>query len=95
LKGITIDEEHPVSLKPGDVFYTLHYQGEGFDLFWYKGALHSAQMDYHNDLPGAVKDTFYQLMREPKYEWWVKIKNSAGKVGWTNETKHFGIGGCE
>jgi len=94
LKSITIDEKHPVSLKSGDVFYTLHYEGEGYDLFWYNGELHSAQMEYHNDLPGAVKDTF-QLVREPKADWWVQIKNSAGKVGWTNETRNFGIAGCQ
>ena len=94
LKSVTLDEEHPVSLNPGDVFYRLHYQGEDFDLFWYKGAIHSAQMEYHNQIPGAVKDTF-QLEGEPKSDWWIQINTSAGNVGWSNEPGHFGnIGGC-
>jgi len=93
LKSITLDDQHPIALKPGDVFYILHYQGEGFDLFWYKGALHSDQMDYYNQLPNAVKGVYYQKMQEPKYDWWVQIKNSAGKVGWTKETEHFESGG--
>ena len=94
LKSITLDEENPVALKPGDVFYTLHYQGEGYDLFWHKGMLHSDQMEYHNDLPGAIKDTF-QVVREYKYDWWIQIKNSVGKIGWTKETGYFRMGGCE
>lgn len=95
LKSITLDQQHPVVLKPGDVFYVLHYQGEGFDLFWYKGGLHSEQMDYSNELPNAEKGVFYKKVREPKYSWWIQMKNSYGKVGWTDEANHFGADSCQ
>ena len=77
------------------MFYILHYKGEGFDLFWHNGTLHSGRMDYHNQLPNGVKGVYYQRMREPKYDWWVHVKNSSGKVGWTETTDHFDTVSCQ
>src|SRR5713226_2659673 len=34
-----------VSLKPGDVIYNIHYVGEGYDKFWFKGQLLVDQTD--------------------------------------------------
>lgn len=95
LKSITLDEQHPVALQPGDVSYILHYQGEGFEKLWFKGAVHSEQMDYYNALPNAVKGNLYQRLQEPKYDWWIQVKDSAGKVGWTEEADHFGTDSCQ
>ena len=33
-----------LNLKPGELLYTLHDMGEGFDLFWYKGKVYTDQI---------------------------------------------------
>ena len=43
--GYTKRGDKPVlSLQPGELVYTLHYLGEGSELFWYKGQVYSDQI---------------------------------------------------
>ena len=70
-----------LSLKPGEVVYTLHYLGEGYDLFWYHGKTYHDQISIAEDAWGNVP--FHETLKvesRPKTEWWVKIKDHAGTL---------------
>jgi hypothetical protein len=56
-------------IKAGDIFYVLHYDGEGYWKVWLR-----AKIAYVHD--SVVK------IPHPKAEWWVKIRDSDGNVGW-------------
>ena len=75
--------------KPGEIVYTLTYQGEGFYKVWYKGK--TADLDV---LGGDGGDSLKEVS-PPQSIWWVKVKNSKGQIGWTSQTKNFKSGyGC-
>lgn len=81
--GYTATSDLPqLSLKQGDVVYTLHYAGEGFEVFWYQGKTYSDELSISNS------DTF-KTISSPSYVWWAKVKNRDGKTGWTNKTNQF------
>lgn len=85
-----------LSLNAGDLVYTLHYQGEASDLFWYEGKTYSDQIDVPDDAFGNPPNaSTLKVLSRPKYEWWVKLRNSDGKIGWTKETQNFsGVDAC-
>ena len=79
-----------LSLQPGELLYTLHYLGEGMDLFWYKGKVYSDQIGGSEPDPDPpASDLNIQTVSVAKYVWWVKIKNAKGQIGWSKETKKF------
>lgn len=78
----TINDVPQLSLNPGDIGYTLHYAGEGFEVFWYQGKTYSDELSISNS------DSF-KIISSPSYVWWAKVKNRAGKTGWTNKTNQF------
>jgi len=90
--GYTKRGDKPVlSLQPGELVYTLHYLGEGSELFWYKGQVYSDQISAGKPDPDPPPPQLnVQVLSLPKYTWWAKITNKAGDVGWTNETHKFG-----
>jgi hypothetical protein len=77
LQAITLGEDTQVSLAPGDVIYPLHNQGEGYVLFWFRGATYSAQLS-------DPDPTYFRILEDPEEEWWVKVGLGAGKVGWVS-----------
>ncbi len=91
LEPITLDLEKPVSLVPGDILFTLHYLGEGYWLFWFKGELHSDEIMSPSDVVEKTPrpNAPIQVLSVPETEWWVKLKNSKGIIGWTKETEKF------
>ena len=96
--GFTPESKSPeLSLKANEVVYTLHYQGEGNDLFWYKGKAYSAQISIPDDAWGTPPNSqAFQILSRPKYEWWAKIQDKDGNIGWTKETDVFAhIDACE
>jgi hypothetical protein len=83
LKGSN-DNEQKLNLKPGEIVYTLHYAGEGHDLFWYKGKLYTDQISSRKPDPDPPPPgLLLQVISRPIYHWWVKIKNKKGQIGWT------------
>lgn len=84
LEPITLDAEKPLSLKPGDMLFTLHYLGEGYSLFWFKGELHSDVVEETRRNGGPL-----QVLEVPETDWWVKLQNSKGIIGWTKDTDAF------
>jgi len=91
LRRITLDRDDPVELEPGDVIYSLHYLGEGYYLFWAKGKTHSHRINAEK--LGVQGDL--EILSVPRFKWWVRIRNSRGQVGWSDEPHHFdNVDGC-
>jgi len=63
-------------VKKGDTVYLLHYVGEGYWKAWHDGKLFDTA-----DFPDKGS--------RPKSTWWVKLKTSAGVIGWTVEHGNF------
>jgi hypothetical protein len=93
LKPMTVTESENknsgiVPIKPGDIFYTLHYLGEDYDLFWFHGKVYGAQISSPNDS--------ILIESRPDVDWWAKIANPKGQTGWTNELGAFDhVDACE
>jgi len=84
-------EKAMLSLKPKDVVYTLHYAGEGHDVFWYKGKTYVDQISVPDNAWGDVPNSqTVKVLSRPEYDWWAKIRNHAGQIGWTRQTDKFG-----
>ena len=78
-------------LQAGELLYTLHYLGEGFDLFWYKGQVYSDQIASDKPDPDPPPpDLNVQVLSRPHYVWWAKVRHKDGRTGWTNEPHKFG-----
>ena len=93
------------SFKVGDFFFSLDGQGEGIWYAWHKGEIKSV------DLAGAQNgedrclvpssECWLQLLKDemiPSHDkWWIRIKTSSGKVGWTSRDDLLDIldNGCE
>lgn len=79
-----------LSLKPKDVVYTLHYAGEGNDVFWYNGKTYQDQIAVPDNAMGdAPNSETFKVLSRPEYDWWAKVRNNYGQTGWTRETKKF------
>lgn len=70
------NEETDFSVRAGDELPVYYYLGEGCWRAWYKGSL--------RDL--CVNAT---VLSEPEISWWVKIKDSLGRQGWSNTPGSF------
>lgn len=64
-------------IKGGDTYYVLHYDGEGYWRIWFKGRL------------TQVHDSV-EKVPHPKGDWWVKLRDSRGTVGWAVSDGNFG-----
>jgi hypothetical protein len=89
LVKMTLGSKAQVALSPGDLLYTLHDLGEGFDLFWYHGKTFSDQISGDPDPSPPSPGSSIQIISRPKYVWWVKVRNARGQVGWTDQTNRF------
>lgn len=86
---MTLGNKAQVELAPGDLLYTLHYLGEGYDLFWFRGKTYSDQISGDPDPDPPPPGTEIQIISRPEYVWWVKVRNAKGQVGWTDQTDRF------
>ena len=76
LRTIVHHDFPDAGVNAGDTIYILHYVGEGYWKAWHNGKLF--------DL-----DDFPDKSSKPKSTWWVKVKTSAGVIGWTVEHSNF------
>ncbi len=77
-----------LKVSPGEIVYILHYEGEGYWKFWLRGQIDSDQIpDIDDSAVDAELDL--RIVIPPETSWWVKVKNTSGQVGWTDETEHF------
>jgi hypothetical protein len=75
-------------LHAGDVVFVLHYVGEGNHLLWFHGRAFSDELDL--DKPGPIdRWKNLELLELPVAEWWFKVRNAAGKVGWSVRSEDF------
>jgi hypothetical protein len=74
----------------GELIYSLHELGEGYELVWYMGKTYEAQMGVGEEAiaSGELKPPVKVITR-PKYEWWAKVKNRQGRYGWTRSAYSF------
>jgi hypothetical protein len=90
IEAMTLGDNPSVSVSSGDILYTLHYVGEGYDLFWFNGKTYSDQIAGDKPDPDPPPPHLkIQILSRPKYVWWAKIKNRKGDVGWTDQTNRF------
>jgi hypothetical protein len=89
--GYPLKGDKPVlSLAPGETLYTLHYVGEGSDLFWYKGSTYIDQISVPEHAWGQIPNADnVKVFSRPRYSWWAKVRNKSGQVGWTRKTDQF------
>jgi hypothetical protein len=82
-----------VRVEPGQTLYLLTYEGEGFTKAWFAGRLYDGLdgSDFFNaacdDDPGRCVG---RIVEKPRREWWVQLRNAAGRVGWTDQPEAFG-----
>jgi hypothetical protein len=89
LAKMELGKDPQVAVAPGDVLYTLHYLGEGYELIWFRGKKYSDQLA-GDPTPGPPpRDAEFQVISDPETVWWVKIQNAKGQTGWTNRTDRF------
>jgi len=97
-RPVTLDcGSENLEAKPHEVLSLLHYEGEGNFKFKFHGRI------CIDEIPWPVKrekefgvlgdlreiKTYLHTETVPETIWWVLVKNSDGKVGWTNEHGHF------
>jgi hypothetical protein len=98
LEDVTFDDDHPpVTCRKGDLIYALHYSGEGYELLWFKGTVFNEQVAPDKIPPSSGFQTDeLEWLELPTTTWWVQLKDSAGRVGWTDSPEFFdGSDGCE
>jgi hypothetical protein len=78
-----------VRVKPGDILYVLHYEGEGFSKIWFRAKIYSDEIPQLSG-PGSQPSADFRVLSEPDSIWWVQVKNARGQIGWTKQTDHFG-----
>lgn len=64
-------------IRNGDIFYVLHYDGEGYWKVWLRGDI------------TYVHQSVVSLP-QVKADWWVKVKDSRGNIGWALSRDNFG-----
>jgi hypothetical protein len=83
-----------VTLPANARVYVLHNGGEGVDSVWYRGATYRAEL-YATAVSAATAAYPRRVLSVPRYEWWVKVRNGRGKVGWVRDPLDFlGQGEC-
>jgi hypothetical protein len=80
--------EKQIKVSPGDEPLLLHYGGEGYWKFWFRGQIDSDQIpDINDQAPDG--ELHLRIVTQPLTVWWVKVRNSRGQEGWTEQTNHF------
>lgn len=90
-------------LPEGAVIYPLYAMGNGIYKFWHEGDVQIANLlDIRGMAAGEVRPpaeekiwgVVLEEMRRPGgQEWWVKVKLTDGRIGWTKDPLHFGNNG--
>lgn len=94
-KATTIGmDKRKTQVKPGDILYLLHYEGESLYKIWFRGKIYENEMPTAPGLitnePLEKRQEYLQVLNEPDTAWWVKVKNSRNQIGWSKQTRNFG-----
>lgn len=74
-------EDSTWRIQAGERVYILTNQGEGYAALWYRGRVFSDEIYIPQQ---------FRIEREARSVWWVKVRNSHGKIGWSREPENFG-----
>lgn len=77
------DNYQDIQAQPGDILYLLTSRGEGNFRAWFKDQFREV------DASLLLTESNQRNIRRGKRTWWVKIKNSQGQIGWTDQSNHF------
>ena len=69
-------------IRKGDVFYFVHYSGEGFSRVWFKGKTYDAELDNSGATAEGPPSSGGPA-------WWVNIRTRNGKSGWVLNADQF------
>lgn len=80
-----------LELRPGDSILLLHYQGEGMWLAWSSGTQFSifVRQNPGSFYAGEAPPDSLRIDSWPDAKWWIHIRTSTGKEGWTDQPDHF------
>ena len=81
-----------IHVEPGQPLYLLTSQGEGFMKGWFNGRLYEGvdTATFSNGgCAGGPRPCVGRLVEPWQFEWWVQIRNAAGRIGWTHEPDKF------
>jgi hypothetical protein len=81
-----------LGLKPGDVVLRYMYLGEGYANIWANGRyVKSADLTFVTEKTGSgcLRDCQAAVEENGVKEWWVEVKTSSGKIGWTQANYNF------
>jgi hypothetical protein len=81
-----------IHVEPGQPLYLLTSQGEGFMKGWFNGRLYEGidTATFSNGgCAGGPRPCIGRLVEPWQFEWWVQVRNAAGKIGWTREPDKF------
>lgn len=80
------------SAHAGDVIYLLVPHGEGNYTVWFDGRLLEA-VDLSDLMVAAIGPTPgvppKEVFEQPIFEWWVRVRNQQGEIGWTDRARDF------
>jgi hypothetical protein len=87
-------------LQPGERFYLLTYEGEGFNIAWLDGKrlsvsivpMHDRSVHRFKSCETPSQACWWSITedrRERESEWWVRIRLPDGTVGWTDRIDNF------
>lgn len=80
-------------ITPVDTLFLLTYEGEGFTTAWFKGRLYrgvDAGVAIFNAACESRPSSCLGHITVPvSVTWWVKVRNSAGQIGWTDDPDAF------
>jgi len=77
-----------ITVPAGGRVLTLHPGGEGVGYFWYRGATFDGEL-YADTVSPSTPEYPREVLSLPKYEWWVKVRNAAGRVAWVRDPTDF------
>lgn len=83
-----------IPLKPGDTVYLLTNQGEGFHTAWFNQMIFTLDRSRFSGLtadPRCKADDSCkgEIVEYPTSQWWAKVRNARGEIGWTKQTGDF------
>jgi hypothetical protein len=79
----------------GDQLWVYTYHGEGNFLVWHKGRMYQENLGFspYGGSLGTRGDvgpkSWGHLTSEHSSEWWIKLRLSNGRIGWTNRGEDF------